>query len=175
MRRVPLILALILFAFAPGVSWGLFGSTEKLTVGSDAPRFGGSLLDGGEFDLGPLIGKKAVLLDFWSIFCVSCVQQMPKLVETSNRYPDQLVVVGIDLDSFGTKRVMQFIKGLDFKVTYPIVLDKTRQVAAKYGVSVLPTAVLIDKQGKILYYHVGYAPGDEAEIDDMVKKAVSSK
>jgi len=173
-RRV-FFLILALAAIVPCSSWGLFGSSEKPEVGDDAPRFVAPLLEGGDFDLGPHIGQQAILLDFWSIYCVSCVQEMPKLVDIHDRYKDQgLVTVGVDLDSFGTKRVVKFVNSLDFKVTYPIVVDKRREVAARYGVSVLPTTVVIDRGGKVVYHHVGYAPGDEAEIEEKVKQALNS-
>ncbi|MBI5017076.1 MAG: TlpA family protein disulfide reductase [Deltaproteobacteria bacterium] len=176
MRCLAVCLALLGALTLPASSWALFGAAaERPRVGGDAPRFTAPLLDGGDFDLGPLIGQKAILLDFWSIYCVSCVQEMPKLAEISNRWGSQLAVVGIDLDSFGTKRVAQFVKGLAFKVPYPIVIDKSRQVAARYGVSVLPTTIVIDRQGRIHYYHVGYAPGDEKEIEEKVTSAVGAK
>lgn len=176
MRHLAVCLLLLAFATPPASSWALFGAAaEKPSVGADAPRFTAPLLEGGDFDLGPLMGQKAILLDFWSIYCVSCVQEMPRLVELYNRFSDNLAAVGVDLDSFGTKRVAQFVKGLPFKVPYPIVIDKSRQIAARYGVSVLPTTVVIDKQGRILYYHVGYAPGDEKEIEEKIRTAVGAK
>jgi peroxiredoxin len=176
LRRLALCALILATVTLPGPSWALFGAAaEKPRAGGDAPRFTAPLLDGGDFDLGPLLGQKAILIDFWSIYCVSCVQEMPKLVEIFNRFPGQLAAVGVDLDSFGTKRVAQFVKGLEFKIPYPVVIDKSRQVAARYGVSVLPTTVVIDKQGKILYYHVGYAPGDEKEIEEKVRQAIGAK
>ena len=172
MRRLLCVLSLLLLV-TPAPSWALFGASERPEVGDDAPRFTAPLLGGGDFDLGPLIGKNAILLDFWSIYCVSCLQEMPKLVEIHNRYKDAgLETVAVDLDSFGTKRVIRFVKGLDYKIPYTIVVDKRRQVAAKYGVSVLPTTIVIDKSGKVIYYHVGYAPGDEIEIEEKVKEAL---
>jgi peroxiredoxin len=175
-RRTPatlsrLALAAVLVLLACGSPF----AGERPEVGEDAPRFTAPLLDGNEFDLGPHIGQKAILLDFWSIYCVSCVQEMPKLVDIYQRYADKgFLVVGVDLDSFGTKRVVKFVEGLDFKIPYPIVIDKQRQVAAKYGVSVLPTTVVIDRKGKVIDYHVGYAPGDEVEIEHKVQEALGS-
>ena len=171
MRRLLCVLALALLV--PTSSWALFGSSDKPEVGSDAPRFTAPLLHGGDLDIGPLIGQKAIMLDFWSIYCVSCVQAMPSLVDIHNRYKEAgLETIGVDLDSFGTKRVKKFVKGLDFQLSYPIVVDKRREVAAKYGVSVLPTLIIIDKNGKVIYYHVGYAPGDEVEVEEKVKEAL---
>lgn len=139
-------------------------------AGQKAPLFQEELLKGGEFDLTPHVGKKVIMLDFWSIYCVSCVQEMPHLVKIQNKYPNDLLTVGIDLDSFGTKRVQQFVDKLDFKIPYPIVVDKRRKVAGLYSVSVLPTTILIDKAGKIAMFHVGYKPGDESEIEAKIKE-----
>ncbi len=176
MHRLFVVLSLaLLVASSSQPSWALFGSSERLDVGDDAPRFTVPLLEGGDFDLGPHIGQNAILLDFWSIYCVSCVQEMPKLVDIHQRYADQgLVTVGVDLDSFGTRRVVKFVQGLEFQIPYPIVIDKRREVAGQYGVTVLPTTIVIDRTGKVTYYHVGYSPGDEAEIEEKVKEALGA-
>jgi len=168
MQRLPGI------AFIIALLVGLPGfAAEKPDVGSQAPSFSVPLLEGGELDLAQHLGKNPILLDFWSIYCVSCVQEMPKLVEIYERYKDRgFIAVGVDLDSFGQKRVVRFVQGLSFKITYPLVIDAQREVAAKYGVSVLPTTVVIDRKGKIIFYHVGYAPGDEATIEEKVKEAL---
>lgn len=143
--------------------------------GQKAQPFKEELLDGGEFDLAPYLGNKVIMLDFWSIYCVSCVQEMPHLVKIQEKYPKELITVGVDLDSFGTKRVQQFVQKLDFKIPYPIIVDKRRKVAAQYSVSVLPTTIIIDKTGKISYFHVGYKPGDENEIEKKVREAAGLK
>ncbi|GAB4249435.1 TlpA disulfide reductase family protein [Deferrisoma sp.] len=171
MRLLCLIATFLFVSVQPSLA--LFGAGKKPEPGDDAPVFTAPLLNGGDLDIAPHIGQNAILLDFWSIYCVACVQEMPHLVDIYNRYKDKgLVAVGVDLDSFGTKRVKKFVAGLDFQITYPIVVDKRREVAAKYGVSVLPTTVVIGRDGKILYYHVGYSPGDEAEIEEKIKEAL---
>lgn len=159
---------LFLVAFVP-VAPAAEGSGQK------APVFQEELLGGGEFDLTPHIGKKVIMLDFWSIYCVSCVQEMPHLVKIQQKYPNELLTVGIDLDSFGTKRVQQFVDKLDFKIPYPIVVDKRRKVAGLYSVSVLPTTILIDKAGKIAMFHVGYKPGDEDDIEKKIRELAGLK
>ena len=173
MRRASLLTLFVVLTALPVSPGGLLSASEKPEVGDDAPKFVAPLLDGSDFDLGPHIGQKAILLDFWSIYCVSCVQEMPKLVDIYNRYKDQgFLTVGVDLDSFGTKRVVKFVEGLEFQIPYPIVIDKQRQVATMFGVSVLPTTIVINRQGKVSLYHIGYAPGDEAKIEEEVKQAL---
>lgn len=161
-----LVLAAALFA-APGAF--------AIGVGDTAPTFQEEQLEGGQFDLAPHLTKKVIMLDYWSIYCVSCVQEMPHLAKIQTKFPNDLLVVGVDLDSFGSARVKKFVDNLDFKIPYPIVVDKRRKVAGLYSVSVLPTTIIIDKKGKIIFYHVGYKPGDEVEIEKRVKEAIDAK
>lgn len=176
MRRILPCLSLLAALAAPCPTWALYGAAaDRPAIGADAPRFAVPRLEGPDFDLGPLLGQKAVLLAFWSIYCVSCVQEMPKLVEIYKRHSENLEIVGIDMDSFGTKRVAQFVKGLNYRIPYPVVIDRERQIGARYGVSELPTTILIDRTGKIAYYHVNYAEGDEVEIEEQVKKAIETR
>lgn len=144
-------------------------------VGEPAPLFSAPLLEGGDFDLAAQIGKKVVLLDWWSINCTSCVQEIPKLIEISNKYPKDLLVVGMNVDSFILKRVSRFLQTQSFKITYPTVIDAGLQIMKKYNSSILPTTIVIDKKGKVSYFHVGYTPGVEAEIEEAVRKAVAAK
>jgi thiol-disulfide isomerase/thioredoxin len=148
-----------------------FAASDK--VGTDAPPFKVAMLEGGELDLEESLGKKVIMLDFWSIYCVSCVQEMPYLVAIQNKYADDLLTVGVDLDSFGSKRVKKFVNKLKFELSYPIVVDKRRKVAALYSVSVLPTTVIIDKKGKTTFYHVGFKPGDEVDNENHIKAAIA--
>ncbi|MDF1535018.1 MAG: TlpA disulfide reductase family protein [bacterium] len=120
--------------------------------------------------LEPHLGKDVILLDFWSIYCVSCVQEMPSLVDLYEKYKDQgLMVYGVDLDSFSPRRVGKFIDGLNFKITYPVIIDQKREIAGAYKVGMLPTTIIIGKDGKVKMFHIGYKPGDEKEFDHLIE------
>jgi len=120
------------------------------------------------------LGKDVVLLDFWSIYCVSCVQEMPSLVALYEKYKDQgFIVYGVDLDSFSPSRVKRFIAGLDFKIPYPVIIDRKRQIATTFKVRVLPTTIIIGKDGKVKMFHIGYKPGDEDEFDHLIKSLLN--
>ncbi len=172
MRRIVPAVVFLCLALA-GPSWALFGASKRPEVGAAAPRIRGPLLRGGQFDLGPWLGSRAVLLDFWSIYCVACLKEMPSLIRIYEAYRDRgLEAVSVNLDGFGKKRVLRFVRGLDYTIPFPILIDKKREAAARYGVSVLPTTVVIDRKGRISYYHVGYAAGDEVELEQEVRKAL---
>lgn len=172
MRRVllmPLLFALALTLFASGAK-----SADSAKLGTESPTFTEQLLYEGELNLGDYLGKKVIMLDFWSIYCVSCVEEMPYLAAIQKKYPDDMVTVGVDLDSFGAKRVQDFVKQKfpNFPAQYKIILDKKRKVASLYDVTVLPTTIIVDKNKKIIFYHVGYKSGDEKTIEDVIKKAI---
>jgi peroxiredoxin len=116
------------------------------------------------------LGKDVIMLDFWSIYCVSCIQEMPSLVALYDKYKDKgFMVYGIDLDSFSPRRVKKFIDGLNFKISYPVIIDRKREIAKAYKVGMLPTTIIIGRDGKIKMFHIGYKPGDEKEFDHLIK------
>ena len=79
------------------------------------------------------------------------------------------MIYGIDLDSFSPRRVKKFIDGLAFKIPYPVIIDRKREIAAAYKVGMLPTTIIIGRDSKVKMFHIGYAAGDEKEFDHLIK------
>lgn len=155
---------------------GLFDSITKkkqtaVELGGDAPDFSGEYFGTGEKVnyLKDLKGK-VVLLDFWSIYCVSCLKEIPKLVEIYEKYKDKDVVfIYVDLDT-NKRRLDMFRKKNNFN---PVIMDKKRDIAKLFNVNILPTTLIIDKAGKLRFFHEGYKPGDEHEIEDIIQKLLN--
>lgn len=147
----------------------------SLKPGDEAPMWPPLADMGGEIrSLEDHLGKDVVMLDFWSIYCVSCVQEMPSLVALYDKYKEKgFVVYGVDLDSFSPKRVERFIKGMDFTITYPVIIDRKREIATTFKVGMLPTTIIIGKDGKVKLFHIGYKPGDEDEFDHLLKSMLN--
>ncbi len=152
-----------LLAFQPGQV--LAG---KLKVGDPLPQFSGVDLEGSVFDTKETAGK-VLLLDFWSIGCSSCLEEMPHLVDLYNKYREQgLVALGINTDR-KEKRVRSFVNGsLPYKMTYRNVVDKRMQIMRLLGVAMLPTTILVDTSGVVRMFHVGYKPGFEKELEEKI-------
>ncbi len=164
------VLAMLLVVRPEGA---FFGGGGGIKEGADAPMFTGQTIDNQQLNYAQLKGKKVVILDFWSIYCASCIEEMPKLIALYNEFRDKgLVVIGVNLDSFGTHRVVKFMNGMDTKINFPVIIDKSRQVATSFNAMVLPTTLVIDGSGKIRFYHVGYKQGDEKHLRSIVVQAV---
>ena len=149
------------------------GGGGGIKEGSVAPSFTGQTIDNQQIDYARLKGKKVIVLDFWSIYCASCIEEMPSLIQIYNEFREKgLVVIGVNLDSFGTHRVVKFLDGMETKINFPVVIDKNRLIAQSFSAMVLPTTLLIDASGKIRFYHVGYKKGDEKALRNVVAQAV---
>ena len=77
-------------------------------------------------------------------------------------------VIGVSVDEGETREVKQFVA--EQKMTYPIVLDPDGRIANLLSTTVLPTTVLLDRQGKIVWREVGAIPAD----DPTLKKALDA-
>lgn len=124
-------------------------------AGQAAADFKLTSIDGKAFTLESLKGK-FVLLDFWATWCGPCRRDLPDAEKLHQEFHQKgLVVLGID-DGESAETVSQFL--VSSKLSFPILLGDNL-TAASYGVSALPTVVLIDADGKIVFYHVGAGDG----------------
>jgi cytochrome c biogenesis protein CcmG/thiol:disulfide interchange protein DsbE len=126
-----------------------------------APDFALQDSAGKEVHLSDYRGK-VVVLNFWATWCGPCRIEVPWLnhleMENANR---RFAVLGISMDEQGWPVVKPFLAKL--KVNYRVLIDN-RQTSRLYGgVDVLPTTMLIDREGKIITIHAGIVNRKEFE------------
>ncbi len=136
--------------------------------GKDAPDIEGAIVANGSgaFSLAAQRGKP-VLLDFWATWCPPCRAEAPVVSRAADRYKDRAIVIGVDTSDAPGKAAAQ-APGIG--ITFPVVYDDDDRIAHAYGVSTLPTLVLVSRDGKILATRTGLS-GD-AEIDALMKQAL---
>jgi thiol-disulfide isomerase/thioredoxin len=109
-------------------------------------------LDGKTFNLGALRGQ-VVIVNFWATWCPPCREEIPALIELSEKYKDDLLIVGVSMDDGPPAEVKEFARTLGIK--YPIVM-RSRDLVAEYGgVPALPTSFLVNKAGRVVQKHEG--------------------
>jgi len=142
-------------------------------TGSAMPPYTAKGLDGKPFDLASLHGQ-VVFLNLWATWCGPCRFEIPELQAMHDKYATRgFKVVGVSLDETGADAVKQFVS--DHKMTYPIVIDPDGRIAGLLSTSVLPTSVIIDRNGKIIWRQLGaIMPNDMASVDAVVEKALGS-
>jgi thiol-disulfide isomerase/thioredoxin len=126
---------------------------------------------GKEFSLPDLKGN-FVLLDFWASWCAPCRRDLPAVEKLHQEFHKKgLVVLGVN-GGEDSETVNEFL--LSSKLSYPILLTPDGGVMQSYRVSAFPTVVLIDADGKIVFYHVG-AGGDKALRESLAKLGLESE
>lgn len=128
------------------------------------------LKSGKDFVLSEQKGK-VVLIDFWATWCGPCRMAIPHLIELQNEYKGKgFTLVGVSLDQQGEAVVNPFMKS--WKLNYPVVVDQMGEVAKSYGgIRSIPTYLLVDKQGLVVNYFVGYRP--KGEFEAAIKAALA--
>lgn len=128
------------------------------TAGLKAPNVGFQRFGGGAVSLASLQGK-VVLVDFWGTFCPPCVEEMPVLVKLAHEYePQGLVFVAPSLDD-PDRAVVEVGAFIDRKVPGLAAYAAFGNDASAnaFGVHVLPTLVVIDRNGKVVATYLGSA------------------
>lgn len=117
-----------------------------------APPFLVQDLDGNVVSTAAWQGK-VVLVNFWATWCPPCREEIPALIELSEKYKDDLLIVGVSMDDGPPAEVKEFARTLGIK--YPIVM-RSRDLVAEYGgVPALPTSFLVNKAGRVVQKHEG--------------------
>ena len=110
---------------------------------------------------------KVVLLDFWATWCKPCEEEIPIFIELYDDYRAQgFEVVGISLDDERLTVVEPFIEELG--VNYTILLGEA-ELLDLYDIPVMPSAFLINREGRIVKPFHG-AQGDRETYEKELKE-----
>ena len=173
-------------------------SSVKLKVGDEVPDLPFKIHPvsaGAESSLWKYMeeeGAEALILDFWAVWCEPCKAELPYLEMMYRKYHDKgLRVLGttIDPDDMNTegkiqeileydKRMNESWKKLgeyekaegDIYLSYPVPVDGTREMSKALGVTSIPRTILITKDHKIYYQHVGFDEGKVKDLEEKVKE-----
>ena len=110
---------------------------------------------------GPLDTKdlrgKFVLLDFWTYCCINCMHILPELKKLEEKYPNELVVIGVHSAKFETEKDSQNIRDaiLRYEIVHPVVNDANHVLWNKFQVQSWPSLRVIDPEGNIVAGHSG--------------------
>ncbi len=135
-------------------------------VGARAPAFSAYDDRGAEASLAAYEGK-VVVLDFWATWCAPCLPASPSIQALHERFAGSgdVVVLGVHYDDRGDPAAYMVEHGY----TFPVVLDGTEVVEA-FGISQIPTFLVIDRHGTVVYSQTGFAPSVAQAIADAVSE-----
>lgn len=105
---------------------------------------------GNEVRLRELAENKPLLLYFWATWCKPCRKTQPKVSALAKKYKDQIKVVGINVGGLDSGRDIEKYSSRK-KITYTMLLDRADQAVNTYSIYAIPTIILLDESGKILF------------------------
>jgi thiol-disulfide isomerase/thioredoxin len=101
---------------------------------------------------------KVIYLDFWASWCGPCQVSVPQLIQLqADLNSDEFEVVAINVDE-EAHRARRFLAS--YNVNYTVLADPTGQVAAEYELMGMPSAFIVNQEGKIVKIHTGFKLGD---------------
>lgn len=141
-----------------------------MTAPTAAPAAQYVLLDGSTIDTQALKGR-VTLVNFWATSCVTCVAEMPRIVETYEKYRGrgyETLAVAMQYDP--PSYVVNFAETR--KLPFRVAIDNTGGVARAWGdIQLTPTTFVVNKRGEIVKRYVGEP--DFAELHRLIEKLLA--
>ena len=128
-------------------------------------------LDGKKASTADYIGQgQPTIISFWATWCAPCKRELDTVAELypewKEKYNVQILAITTD-NARGLRKVpgMVSAKGWEFTV----LADKNQALQESLSFQTIPQTFVVDGQGNIVYEHTGYAPGDEEELEEVIK------
>jgi peroxiredoxin len=119
---------------------------------------------------------KVILLDFWATWCGPCKMEIPWFMEFERKYKDRgFAVLGLSMDDDGWQSVKPFVQELG--VNYRIMIADEHTGDLYGGIEALPTAFLIDREGRVATEKVGVSSRRDFQdgIEELLDAPVGDK
>jgi thiol-disulfide isomerase/thioredoxin len=116
---------------------------------------------------------RVVLVNFWASWCPPCIQEMPVLETLKQKLAEQpfeILSVNVGEQKY---RVWKFVKLINFDL--PVLLDTRKNTFDSWGVSVLPTSFLLDKQGRVRYRVQGDTGWDSEAVMSLIEALINEE
>ncbi len=151
------------------------GLTPGPREGFLAPDFTLDLLGGGQITLSDLRGGtaasagKVVIINLWASWCPPCRAEMPALQRAYEAYRERgLEVLAVNTTHQDSEaEAAAFVR--EYGLTFPVLLDRTGEVSARYQLRALPTTFFVDRRGVIRKVVLG-GPMNDATIQSNVEQ-----
>ena len=117
--------------------------------------------------------SKLVIINFWATWCAPCKKEMVFLDEFEKEYKKEgFSVLSVSIDNQKSlSQVRSYVRVNNY--SFDVFLDPNMQVFKKMNGNLMPTNILLDQNGNIIWRHYGYLPGDENNMNLQIRSALN--
>ncbi len=159
-----LLLAVVALFVATSTVWAQSPTIPSVKIQSQS----GAAVDSSTW----VDGKTPFILSFWSTTCKPCIKELDTLNEYyadwSEEKPFRIIAVSID-DSRSVARAKALATGRGWSDSASLYYDVNSNFKRAMNVVSVPQVFIFDKNGKQVYAHTGYTPGNEYELFEKIK------
>ena len=113
---------------------------------------------------------KVVIVDFWASWCVPCRRSFPWMNAMQDKYAaDGLVIIAVNLDR-NAEDAARFLE--KYPANFEIVYDPEGALAKEYGVEVMPSSIIIGRNGDSYERHAGFKVKRQDEYEATIRVAL---
>jgi thiol-disulfide isomerase/thioredoxin len=161
------VLLLLVGLGTPGLAQAQDEGDMGIAVGAKPPVVTIADLDGHPVDLGQVVGKKPVLLEFWATWCPLCEALLPKLEAAHARFGDRMefvaIAVAINQSPASVQRHLA-----KHPIPFRFLWDTDGNAVRAFQAPSTSYVVVLDAAGKVVYTGIG----EDQDIDAAVRKVV---
>lgn len=138
-----------------------------IDIGDKAPDFSLETMDGKKEKLSDHEGEK-VIVNFWATWCPPCREEIPDLQKLYKNRDVEVLAIDLEETEDNMDDVEEFVYD-EFEMEFPVLRDKTSDVANVYQVMAYPTSYMVDSEGYIRYKAMGAMNYEQMEqrLDNM--------
>ncbi|MBI3502088.1 MAG: TlpA family protein disulfide reductase [Bacteroidetes bacterium] len=161
----------ILFLLAGFILVSFIGDTRKIPS-VDLKSLDGKTVNSAKFSN----DGKPLIISFWATWCSPCKKELNTVADAFDDWKKEtgvkLIAISID-DSKSSSNVKPYVdsKGWEFECYLDVNSDFKRAM----NVNMPPHTFIVDGSGNIVWQHVGFKEGDEAQYIEVVRKLVKGE